>query len=160
MKLEQYKRSILVSGSQMNNYLTVFKTKYKGKQSKVPKGVIVSKKFLYEIIQFFKTKKVRLYLDAGLKHEISLNGKTKSTSVNLNVSVRTKTKPKSKIKFNPMSEPLLRFYISTMFQKPNSSFAKDELKSKGYTKTQIVTNIKKIPFAKQKLYLDTIDNVW
>ena len=36
------------------------------------------------------------------------------------------------IKFKPLSHPFLRFNISTMFQKPKNTFAKDEFKSNGY----------------------------
>jgi hypothetical protein len=59
-----------------------------------------------------------------------------------------------------MSEPMLRFYISTMFQKPNSTFAKDQLQAHGYTKANVVKEIKQIPFEKRKVYLKTIHSVW
>ena len=75
-----------------------------------------------------------------------------------NVSVKTGTLRTKK--FKPMSEPMLRFYISTMFQKPNSSFAKAQLEAHGYTKPNVIQAIKEIPFEKQKTYLRTIHSVW
>jgi hypothetical protein len=150
MKIEGHKRSILVSGSHLEEYETNLKRNFQAKTSKQPKGLLISKKHTNEVVAFLRKHKVRLYIDEGLK--------TGSTSKLIkNVSVRAEKKVKT---FKPMSEPLARFYISAMFQKPNSSFAKNQLRAQGYTKAHVVSDIEKYPFEKRNEYLKTINKVW
>tara|TARA_Y100000385_G_scaffold41424_1_gene38595 strand:+ start:225 stop:680 length:456 start_codon:yes stop_codon:yes gene_type:complete len=150
MKIESYKRSVLLTGTGVDDHRNRLRSAFQAKKVLDPdvpttkKGLVVSKKQLPNMLAYLKNQKVRVHLNDALK--------TKQ-----NVSVKIQKKPKA---FKPMSEPMLRFYISTMFQKPNSTFAKDQLQAHGYTKANVVKEIKRIPFEKQKVYLKTIHSVW
>ena len=143
MKISTYKRSILVSGTGLKEHETHLKNQFKAKRSTDPKGVVISKQYLHDVVSHLKSYKIRLQIDDTLKSML----KTSKT----NVSIK---------KFKPLSEPLLRFYISSMFQKPNSTFSRNQLKSHGYTKQKVVQAIKDIPFRNRNNYLMTIDKVW
>ena len=150
MKIESYKRSVLLTGTGVDDHRNRLRSAFQAKKvldrdlPSTKKGLVVSKKQLPNMLTYLKNQKVRVHLNDALK--------TKQ-----NVSVKIQKKPKA---FKPMSEPMLRFYISTMFQKPNSTFAKDQLQAHGYTKANVVKEIKRIPFEKQKVYLKTIHSVW
>lgn len=149
MKIEGHKRSILVSGSHIEDFESKLKRNFQAKTSKQPKGLLISKKHTSDLLYYLRKHKVRLYVDKRLK--------TDAPKTIKNVSVHIDKKIK---KFKPMSEPLARFYISAMFQKPNSSFAKNQLRSQGYTKAHVISDIEKYPFEKRNEYLKTIDKVW
>jgi hypothetical protein len=155
MKLESHKRSVLLSGLGVDEHRSYLQSSFQAKKSKDLKGaLVVSKKHTQPMLTYLKAQKVRLYLNDALKSDVA----TKGTR---NVSVGASKKPqKTKKTLKPMSDPMLRFYISTMFQKPNSTFAKDQLKAQGYTKPNVVKEIKRIPFENQKVYLKTINTVW
>jgi len=176
MKIESYKRSVLLTGTGVDDHRNRLRSAFQAKKVLDPdvpttkKGLVVSKKQLPNMLAYLKNQKVRVHLNDALKTKkksVVIALKTKK-----NVSVKIQKKPKAfkskafkskafKSKaFKPMSEPMLRFYISTMFQKPNSTFAKDQLQAHGYTKANVVKEIKRIPFEKQKVYLKTIHSVW
>jgi hypothetical protein len=152
MKIESYKRSVLLTGTGVDDHRNRLRSAFQAKKVLDPdvpitkKGLVVSKKQLPNMLAYLKNQKVRVHLNDALK-----------TKKNVSVKIQKKTKPKA---FKPMSEPMLRFYISTMFQKPNSTFAKDQLQAHGYTKANVVKEIKQIPFEKRKVYLKTIHSVW
>ena len=150
MKIESYKRSVLLTGTGVDYHRNRLRSAFQAKKVLDPdvpttkNGLVVSKKHLPNMLAYLKNQKVRVHLNDALK--------TKK-----NVSVKIQKKQKA---FKPMSEPMLRFYIYTMFQKPNSTFAKDQLQAHGYTKANVVKEIKQIPFEKRKVYLKTIHSVW
>ena len=170
MKIESYKRSVLLTGTGVDDHRNRLRSAFQAKKVLDPdvpttkKGLVVSKKQLPNMLAYLKNQKVRVHLNDALKTKkksVVIAAKTK------NVSVKIQKKPKAfkskafKSKaFKPMSEPMLRFYISTMFQKPNSTFAKDQLHAHGYTKANVVKEIKQIPFEKRRVYLKTIHSVW
>tara|TARA_Y100000389_G_scaffold83976_1_gene80572 strand:- start:11944 stop:12378 length:435 start_codon:yes stop_codon:yes gene_type:complete len=143
MKISAYKRSVLLSGTGIDEHASHLKDKFKAKKTTKPKGMIISKHYLSNVVSHLKYYKVRLQIDDTLKPFIR--------KTNTNVSIK---------KFKPLSEPLLRFYISSMFQKPNSTFAKNQLKSHGYTKQRVIYAIKNNPFQHKNYYLSSIDKVW
>lgn len=158
MKLESYKRSVLLTGTGVDNHRNRLQSAFQAKKVKDPDlpttkkktGLVVSKKQLPNMLTYLKNQKVRVHLNDALKTKTK-----KSDAKTKNVSVKIQKKA-----FKPMSEPMLRFYISTMFQKPNSTFAKNQLQAHGYTKANVVKEIKQIPFEKRKVYLKTIHSVW
>lgn len=158
MKIESYKRSVLLTGTGVDDHRNRLRSAFQAKKVLDPdlpttkKGLVVSKKQLPNMLAYLKNQKVRVHLNDALKTK-----KTAKTTKNVSVKIQKKTKPKA---FKPMSEPMLRFYISTMFQKPNSTFAKDQLQAHGYTKANVVKEIKQIPFEKRRVYLKTIHSVW
>ena len=162
MKIESYKRSVLLTGTGVDDHRNRLRSAFQAKKVLDPdvpttkKGLVVSKKQLPNMLAYLKNQKVRVHLNDALKTKkksVVIAAKTK----NVSVKIQKKTKPKA---FKPMSEPMLRFYISTMFQKPNSTFAKDQLQAHGYTKANVVKEIKQIPFEKRRVYLKTIHSVW
>ena len=162
MKLESYKRSVLLTGAGVDDHRNRLRSAFQAKKVLDPdlpttkKGLLVSKKQLPNMLAYLKNQKVRVHLNDALKTK-KKSVATAATKKNVSVKIQKKTKPKA---FKPMSEPMLRFYISTMFQKPNSTFAKDQLQAHGYTKANVVKEIKQIPFEKRKVYLKTIHSVW
>ena len=176
MKIESYKRSVLLSGTGVDDHRNRLQSAFQAKKVLDPdlpttkKGLVVSKKQLPNMLTYLKNQKVRVHLNDALKTKkksVATAATKKNVSVKPKAFKPTSSKPKafkptsSKPKaFKPMSEPMLRFYISTMFQKPNSTFAKDQLQAHGYTKANVVKEIKQIPFEKQKVYLKTIHSVW
>lgn len=161
MKIESYKRSVLLTGTGVDDHRNRLRSVFQAKKVLDPdlattkKGLVVSKKQLPNMLVYLKNQKVRVHLNNALKTK-KKSVATAATKKNVSV-VQKKTKPKA---FKPMSEPMLRFYISTMFQKPNSTFAKDQLQAHGYTKATVVKEIKQIPFEKRRVYLKTIHSVW
>jgi hypothetical protein len=162
MKLESYKRSVLLTGAGVDDHRNRLRSAFQAKKVLDPdlpttkKGLVVSKKQLPNMLAYLKNQKVRVHLNDALKTK-KKSVATAATKKNVSVKIQKKTKPKA---FKPMSEPMLRFYISTMFQKPNSTFAKDQLQAHGYTKANVVKEIKQIPFEKRRVYLKTIHSVW
>lgn len=162
MKLESYKRSVLLTGAGVDDHRNRLRSAFQAKKVLDPdlpttkKGLVVSKKQLPNMLTYLKNQKVRVHLNDALKTK-KKSVATAATKKNVSVKIQKKTKPKA---FKPMSEPMLRFYISTMFQKPNSTFAKDQLQAHGYTKANVVKEIKQIPFEKRRVYLKTIHSVW
>jgi len=162
MKIESYKRSVLLTGTGVDDHRNRLRSAFQAKKVLDPdlpatkKGLVVSKKQLPNMLAYLKNQKVRVHLNDALKTKKKPVA-TAATKKNVSVKIQKKTKPKA---FKPMSEPMLRFYISTMFQKPNSTFAKDQLQAHGYTKANVVKEIKQIPFEKRKVYLKTIHSVW
>jgi hypothetical protein len=160
MKIESYKRSVLLTGTGVDDHRYRLRSAFQAKKVLDPdlpttkKGLVVSKKQLPNMLTYLKNQKVRVHLNDALKTKKKFPTTVAKTK---NVSVKIQKKPKA---FKPMSEPMLRFYISTMFQKPNSTFAKDQLQAHGYTKANVVKEIKQIPFEKRKVYLKTIHSVW
>jgi hypothetical protein len=160
MKIESYKRSVLLTGTGVDDHRNRLRSAFQAKKVLDPdlpttkKGLVVSKKQLPNMLTYLKNQKVRVHLNDALKSKKTSPATVAKTK---NVSVKIQKKPKA---FKPMSEPMLRFYISTMFQKPNSTFAKDQLQAHGYTKANVVKEIKQIPFEKRKVYLKTIHSVW
>lgn len=150
MKISIYKRSVLLSGTGLHEHTSHLKERFKAKKSTNPKGLVISKHYLSNVVSHMKSYKVRLQVDDALKPMIN-PPKLMSKIPKSNVSIK---------KFKPLSEPLLRFYISSMFQKPNSAFAKNQLKSHGYTKSKVTQIIKNIPFRNRNNYLVSIDKVW
>ena len=166
MKIESYKRSVLLSGTGVDDHRNRLQSAFQAKKVLDPdlpttkKGLVVSKKQLPNMLTYLKNQKVRVHLNDALKTKkksVATAATKKNVSVKPKAFKPTSSKPKA---FKPMSEPMLRFYISTMFQKPNSTFAKDQLQAHGYTKANVVKEIKQIPFEKQKVYLKTIHSVW
>lgn len=162
MKIESYKRSVLLTGTGVDDHRNRLRSAFQAKKVLDPdlpttkKGLVVSKKQLPNMLAYLKNQKVRVHLNDALKTK-KKSVATAATKKNVSVKIQKKTKPKA---FKPMSEPMLRFYISTMFQKPNSTFAKDQLQAHGYTKANVVKEIKQIPFEKRRVYLKTIHSVW
>lgn len=162
MKIESYKRSVLLTGTGVDDHRNRLRSAFQAKKVLDPdlpttkKGLVVSKKQLPNMLAYLKNQKVRVHLNDALKTR-KKSVATAATKKNVSVKIQKKTKPKA---FKPMSEPMLRFYISTMFQKPNSTFAKDQLQAHGYTKANVVKEIKQIPFEKRRVYLKTIHSVW
>lgn len=166
MKIESYKRSVLLTGTGVDDHRNRLQSAFQAKKVLDPdlpttkKGLVVSKKQLPNMLTYLKNQKVRVHLNDALKTKkksVATAATKKNVSVKPTACKPTACKPKA---FKPMSEPMLRFYISTMFQKPNSTFAKDQLQAHGYTKANVVKEIKQIPFEKQKVYLKTIHSVW
>ena len=171
MKIESYKRSVLLTGTGVDDHRNRLQSAFQAKKvldrdlPSTKKGLVVSKKQLPNMLTYLKNQKVRVHLNNALKTKkksiataaTKRNVSVKPTASKPTASKPTASKPKA---FKPMSEPMLRFYISTMFQKPNSTFAKDQLQAHGYTKANVVKEIKRIPFEKQKVYLKTIHSVW
>jgi hypothetical protein len=136
MKLEKYKRSILVTGSKLSEYKNKLVKNFQGKPH--DKGVVVSKKYLNKLVELFD--KERLYIDKTFKEQRASIPSQPSHS-----------------KFKQLSDPELKFYVSDMFAKgKKSTWSKNILKSRGYTKERILAK-KEVLNTK---YLAVINNIW